>query len=129
MDLTEKMSIEIDKRLDELSSLDLGSNEYSKAVSNIVMLYDAHNKELHSNADYWDRIEARDKQAEAQLEARKSEAKERRNERFFKYGIEALGILVPTIGYALLFRDGLRFEKEGVVSSTFVRNLIGKAKF
>lgn len=129
MDLTEKMSMEIDRRLDELSSLELGSNEYSKAVSNVVMLYDAHNKEVHNNADYWDRIEARDKQAEAQVEARKNETDERRNERLIKYGIEVLGILVPPIAYAFLFRDGLRFEKEGVVSSTFVRNLIGKAKF
>lgn len=127
-DLDKKLENEIEVRLEELGNLELGTGEYSRAANDVLKLYRTRMEEVKNNAEYWDRIEARDKQAAALLEAKESEAKEQRTDRWIRYGLEVLGMSLPLIVYTGLFKTGLRFEKDGVVGSTFFRNLIGKAK-
>lgn len=126
--LEKKLENEIENRLDELKNLELGTGEYSRAANDVMKLYSTRMQEVKDNAEYWERIEARDKQALATLEAKEIEAKEQRTDKRIRYGLEVLGMTLPLVVYTALFKTGLRFEKDGVVGSTFFRNLIGKAK-
>ena len=115
--LEKKLEQELDRGFDELSRYDASSQEYTKASDNIAKLYKIRMEEVQNSAEYWNKIETN----EAQI-------KEQRIDHAIRYGLEAVGITLPLVVYASLFKKGLIFKKDGVIGSTIFRNLISKGK-
>lgn len=56
-------------------------------------------------------------------------AEEGKKDRWVKIGTTAFSVTLPLFVYSLLWRQGLRFEKDGFVSSSSVKNLFQRFKF
>jgi len=54
---------------------------------------------------------------------------EGRKDRWTKIGTTAFSVTLPLFVYSLLWKRGLKFEEEGYVSSTSVKNLFQRFKF
>lgn len=115
--IEEKMEKEIESCLDALNEMELGSQEYEKGVASLTSLYRLRMDEISNGCEYWNKVE----QSKIQL-------KDQRIDRYIRYGLEGVGIFAPLVVYSKLFKDGLIFEKDGIISSTFFRNLAGKLK-
>ena len=89
--------------------------------------------ELHSNLEYlaqldtkteeYERVADRIEQLQRIIES------DQRHDKWIDWGLKAGAILLPIISYGSWFKKGLHFEEEGVVKSSFVRNLISKSNF
>ena len=53
---------------------------------------------------------------------------EQTKERYFRFGAEAAGIILPLIFYATWMRKGFKFEESGTFTSTTFRGLFQKFK-
>lgn len=69
----------------------------------------------------------------AQIDANELEAattaEQGKKDRFVRIGTEVLGVTLPLAVYALLWKQGLRFEKDGYIGSNSVKNLFQRFKF
>lgn len=54
---------------------------------------------------------------------------EAKKDRWTRIGTTAFSVLAPLGVYSILWRQGLKFEKDGYVSSTSVKNLFQRFKF
>ncbi len=115
--IEDKMEREIESCLDALNEMELGSQEYEKGVASLTSLYRLRMDEVSNSCEYWNKVE----QAKIQL-------KDQRIDRYVRYGLEGASIFAPLVVYSKLFKQGLIFEKDGIISSTFFRNLAGKIK-
>ena len=98
---------EIKLEIEALSSLESGSEEKSTAIEDLTKLYKL-------------KIEENDKQLKnAQLE-------EQVKDRYFRLGVEAAGIVLPLIFYAVWMRKGFKFEENGTYTSTTFRGLFNR---
>lgn len=102
---------EIKSQIKSLSTLGQGSDEQTAAVKNLTALY-----EVRSNDDKI-RLEAADKKAELE---------EKKIDRWLRTGIALVEIGLPLVCYGHWFRDGLKFEETGSITSSMMRNLINK---
>lgn len=100
--LEELVDKELKDQLNDISALDTGTPEKTEAIKGFAMLYD--------------------KRQDAIKE--KSEKKDRK----IDHVLNSIGIGLPVLVNGVLFVAGLNFEKNGVITSTFFRNLIGKMK-
>lgn len=116
-DIEKKLEKELTRGIEDMGKLEVGSDTYSRAADDISKLYRVRSDEVQKSIEYWDRIEVREKQD-----------KEHKLDRYIGYGLQGISILAPLAVYVSLFKDGLRFEKDGVVGSQFFRNLMGKMK-
>lgn len=116
-DIEKKLDEEISRGIDGMRALEVGTDAYSKAADDIVKMYRVRSEEVQKSSEYWDKIEARETQE-----------KEQKKDRYIGYSLQGLSIVAPLAVYVSLFKDGLRFEKDGVVGSQFFRNLMGKMK-
>ena len=73
-------------------------------------------------------IEVDEKKNEADSELESQRQKTDKTMGVARIVAEFMGIGLPVITYVLLFYQGLNFEKEGVIGSNMVRNLMGKFK-
>ena len=116
-DIEKKLEKELTRGIEDMGKLEVGTDTYSRAADDISKLYRVRADEVQKSIEYWDRIEVREKQD-----------KEQKLDRYIGYGLQGVSILAPLVVYVSLFKDGLRFEKDGVVGSQFFRNLMGKMK-
>ncbi len=111
---------EIQKQFKDLTSFTPGSKEKDTAVDTLTKLY---------------KLKLEENKLENEEDARvcdgliKSEEKnERVRDRYFKFGLEAAGIILPLIFYATWMNRGFRFEETGTFVSTTFRNLFSRFK-
>ena len=116
-DIEKKLEKELTRGIEDMGKLEVGTDTYSRAADDISKLYRVRADEVQKSIEYWDRVEVREKQD-----------KEQKLDRYIGYGLQGVSILAPLAVYVSLFKDGLRFEKDGVVGSQFFRNLMGKMK-
>lgn len=100
-------------KIEDLKGLQVDSPEFKDAMNSITELYKAQTDayKLQVEADY--------KQLEASGEKRKG---------FREWSLGLLGIAIPTVVYALLWRAGMRFEETGTISSSGMRRLNSEMK-
>lgn len=98
MDETKRMlNEEIKSQIKALSGMSPGSDERKATVDEIAKLYGMVNGD---------------------------DKREQRIDRFIKYALEVVGIGLPLICYGRWYRQGLRFEKDGIISSKTFGNFL-----
>lgn len=80
-------------------------------------------KELDTTTEEYARVTDRIEQLQSIID------KDQKTDKYVDWGLKAGSILLPLITYGAWFKRGLHFEEEGVVKSSFVRNLINKMNF
>lgn len=110
---------EIKEEIRSLSELDSGSKEKSTAIDDLAKLYKLKIEDTKVDFDYGDKYEAR----ESDEQLKRDQLSEQVKDRYFRLGIEAAGILLPLMFYAIWMRRGFRFEETGTYTSTTFRGL------
>ncbi len=127
-DVLENRILDMDSELD---SLEVGSDGYSKTVSDMKKIADilldddkfilAKETEKDEITYKYDDIATKERIAEEQ---RKSEAKDRRN----RIIMDTVGIVVPLTAEAGLLLVGMCFERTGSFSMTTLRNVVSSLR-
>ena len=147
--LKDLLSEEIKTQIQDLSKLDPGSAEKSKAVDDLATLYKLKIDETKMELDF-DEKQARRKMdkenrlkddaiKEQQLKdensvrerdelIRKEQLAEQVKDRYIRLGIAAAEIILPLIFYSKWMKKGFKFEETGTFTSTTFRGLFNRFK-
>ena len=147
--LKDLLSEEIKTQIQDLSKLDPGSTEKSKAVDDLATLYKLKIDETKMELDF-DEKQARRKMdkenrlkddaiKEQQLKdensvrehdelIRKEQLAEQVKDRYIRLGIAAAEIILPLIFYSKWMKKGFKFEETGTFTSTTFRGLFNRFK-
>ena len=147
--LKELLSEEIKTQIQDLSKLNPGSAEKSKAVDDLATLYKLKIDETKMELDF-DEKQARRKMdkenrlkddaiKEQQLKdensvrerdelIRKEQLAEQVKDRYIRLGIVAAEIILPLIFYSKWMKKGFKFEETGTFTSTTFRGLFNRFK-
>ena len=145
--LKDLLSEEIKTQIQDLSKLDPGSTEKSKAVDDLATLYKLKIDETKMELDF-DEKQARRKMdkenrlkddaiKEQQLKdensvrerdelIRKEQLAEQVKDRYIRLGIAAAEIILPLIFYSKWMKKGFKFEETGTFTSTTFRGLFNR---
>ena len=145
--LKDLLSEEIKTQIQDLSKLDPGSTEKSKAVDDLATLYKLKIDETKMELDF-DEKQARRKMdkenrlkddaiTEQQLKdensvrerdelIRKEQLAEQVKDRYIRLGIAAAEIILPLIFYSKWMKKGFKFEETGTFTSTTFRGLFNR---
>lgn len=115
-----KLSEEIEKCIEDLTNLQLGSDEYDKAVKNLATLHELKMDEIKITND--------SKIREREMTLKSLESNERLKDRYIRLGVDVAGIVLPLVFYASWMRKGFKFEETGTFTSTTFRGLFQKFK-
>jgi len=147
--LKDLLSEEIKTQIQDLSKLNPGSAEKSKAVDDLATLYKLKIDETKMELDF-DEKQARRKMdkenrlkddaiKEQQLKdensvrehdelIRKEQLAEQVKDRYIRLGIAAAEIILPLIFYSKWMKKGFKFEETGTFTSTTFRGLFNRFK-
>lgn len=147
--LKDLLSEEIKTQIQDLSKLNPGSAEKSKAVDDLATLYKLKIDETKMELDF-DEKQARRKMdkenrlkddaiKEQQLKdensvrehdelIRKEQLAEQVKDRYIRLGIAAAEIILPLIFYSKWMKKGFKFEETGTFTSTTLRGLFNRFK-
>ncbi len=107
-----------------LSTLDAGSKEKSIAIEDLAKLYRLRIEETRNEWDFNEKYESRD----SDMQFKKNQLEEQVKDRYFRLGVEAAGIILPLIFYAVWMKRGFKFEETGTYTSTTFRGLFNRFK-
>ena len=111
MNVTTKLNVEIDEKLDELNKLTLGSQEYSAAVTDLTKLMD--------RSIEIEKLEVSETQNEKQM-------KEGRKSRMVKNVIDVGSIVLPLVVTIWGVKASLYFEDKNTVTTTVGRKFMDR---
>lgn len=115
---------EIKTEIRDLSTLEPGSKEKSTAIDDLAKLYRLRIEETKNEWDFNEKYDAR----ESDNILKKDQLEEQVKDRYFRLGLEAAGIILPMVFYAVWMRRGFRFEETGTYTSTTFRGLFNRFK-
>jgi len=115
---------EIKTEIRNLSTLEPGSEEKSTAIDDLAKLYRLRIEETRNEWDFNEKYESRD----SDIQFKKDQLEEQVKDRYFRLGLEAAGIILPLIFYAVWMKRGFRFEETGTYTSTTFRGLFNRFK-
>lgn len=122
MNIEHMMHEEIQSELEELSKIQVGSEEYKVAVDGIAKLTDRVIEMRKSDIEK--ESKERDREIETNLKIQQME--EERKDRFIKNGIALVGIAIPTAVTIWGTLKSIEFEKEGTITTIMGRGFIQK---
>ena len=120
---------EIGNEIEDLASLESGSEAKSKAVEDVAKLYRLRIEEIKAET------EREDAQERAKLERMKRDdailseelqCKNQKIDRWINVGLQVGLMIGGWIAYDIWQRRGLKFEEDGVITSPWTRNLMSK---
>lgn len=111
--IKQKLDEEILRELENLSSMDQGTQEHTDAVDSLTKLYKMRNED--------DRLTI-------ELNEKKEDRNDKKEDRIVKIGIASAEIVLPLMFYAVWMRRGLKFEESGTFTSQTFRGLISRFK-
>ncbi|MCM1525235.1 MAG: hypothetical protein NC120_12350 [Ruminococcus sp.] len=111
--LSDRITEEINRELDELDDLDLGSEEHSTAVKDVAELY---------------RLNLEKQKSDNDLLEKESKKKSDRLKDIFSFVLAAAGLIIPQIFYSVWMTKGLEFEEKGTFTSQTFKGLIREFK-
>ena len=120
---------EIKAGFGKLDTLETGSKERSTAICDLAALYKLRIEETENERDFTERYNKLVDEAEARERdesLKQSQFDEQVKDRYFKLGIEAAGIILPLVLYAVWMRRGFKFEETGTFTSTTFRGLFNR---
>lgn len=115
---------EIKNEIDNLSSLDTGSEKHSAAVDSLAKLYKLRLEEAKTEKEYDEKVETR-MQEETFKRIQMTEGVK---DRYIRIGIAAAELVLPLMFYAVWMRRGFKFEENGTYTSTTFRGLFNRFK-
>ena len=115
---------EIKTEIRNLSTLEPGSEEKSTAIDDLAKLYRLRIEETRNEWDFNEKYESRD----SDIQFKKNQLEEQVKDRYFRLGVEAAGIILPLIFYAVWMKRGFKFEETGTYTSTTFRGLFNRFK-
>ena len=115
---------EIKTEIRDLSTLEPGSKEKSTAIEDLAKLYKLRIEETRNEWDFNEKYESRD----SDIQFKKDQLEEQVKDRYFRFGVEAAGIILPLIFYAIWMKRGFKFEETGTYTSTTFRGLFNRFK-
>lgn len=131
LELKDLIESEVQNELEKLKKIELGSDEHKAATDDICKLYSKVIEGKRADCEF-DRAMNQDdlesKRYRSDLEKHNDELKERQKDRKIHLVLDAAKIVLPLSVYAVLIYKGFKFEETGTISSTCLRNLIGKIK-
>jgi hypothetical protein len=113
---------EIKAEIRDLSTLEPGSKEKSTAIEDLAKLYKLRIEETKNEWDFTEKYESRD----SDMQFKKNQLEEQVKDRYFRLGVEAAGIILPLIFYAVWMKRGFKFEETGTFTSTTFRGLFNR---
>lgn len=111
--IVERMEVEIERLLDELTKVDPSSGEYKELIERIGNLYETIYKENVLENDNLTKLE---------------ELKQSKIWNGVKTGVEIATVMAPLVFYGIWMNRGLEFEQEGSYTSSTFKGLISKFK-
>ena len=123
-DIRDLLEEEIKTEIRNLSTLEAGSKEKSTAIEDLAKLYRLRIEETRNEWDFNEKYESRD----SDIQFKKDQLEEQVKDRYFRLGLEAAGIILPLIFYAVWMKRGFRFEETGTYTSTTFRGLFNRFK-
>lgn len=147
--LKDLLSEEIKTQIQDLSKLDPGSAEKSKAVDDLATLYKLKIDETKMELDFDEKQARRKMDKENRLKddaikeqqfkdensvrerdelIRKEQLAEQVKDRYIRLGIAAAEIILPLIFYSKWMKKGFKFEETGTFTSTTFRGLFNRFK-
>lgn len=124
-EINKLMDEEIKSQIKSLRALEQGSDKQTAAVRNLTALYEARSNDDKIRLDAEDKREARAFTRD-ELLLKQAEQEDRKIDRWLHAGIALVEIGLPLVCYGHWFRDGLKFEETGSITSSMMRNLINK---
>lgn len=115
---------EIKAEIRDLSTLEPGSKEKSTAIEDLAKLYKLRIEETKNEWDFDEKYESRD----SDIQFKKDQLEEQVKDRYFRFGVEVAGIILPLIFYAAWMKRGFKFEETGTYTSTTFRSLFNRFK-
>jgi len=115
---------EIKTEIRDLSTLEPGSKEKSTAIEDLAKLYKLRIEETKNEWDFNEKYESHD----SDIQFKKNQLEEQLKDRYFRFGVEAAGIILPLIFYAIWMKRGFKFEETGTYTSTTFRGLFNRFK-
>lgn len=129
--ISEKLDENINRRLDEMANLGIGTEEMSKAIDETVRLHKLRMDELKFQSEDIERGARCNfdigKESYERL-AREDELHERKKERWFRVGVAAAEIILPLALYGWLSYVGYAREFDGVVTSDTLKRVLNSIK-
>ena len=120
---------EIKDEIQNLSSLNAGSEAKSKAIEDIAKLYRLRIEEIKAETEKEDakkRVELEELKRGDAINSEELQCKNQKIDRWINVGLQ-VGIMIGGwIAYDIWQRRGLKFEEDGVVTSPWTRNLMSK---
>ena len=102
---------EIEREITAIKSLDV--KERGSAITRVTNLYNLRIEEDKAKIDYT---------------AKQDQLADQVKDRYFRYGLEAVGIILPLICYGIWMKKGFQFEQNGTYTSTTFRGLFNRFK-
>lgn len=122
MNIEELLEREIQEQIEALRNMEVGSEEYKATVDGLTKLVDRLNEIWKCKAEF----EAQDIVREEENKFREKQAKREQIHRWAQNIIAVAGILLP-LGVTIWgTRVSLKFEEEGVITTSIGRGFISK---
>lgn len=115
---------EIKNEIENLSSLEAGSEKHSTAVESLTKLYRLKLDEDKSSMESIEKTENRENDAKFRC----TQLEESVKDRYVRIGIAAAELILPLMFYAVWMRRGFKFEENGTYTSTTFRGLFNRFK-
>lgn len=146
-EIKELLGEEIKNQIQNLSSLELGSDEHSTAVESISKLYrlkieddkneidedEKYNRRQMDNEQSVIDANLKDKQIDTDADIQKRELEIKENQlrgqsldRWINFGLAIVTTAAGIVAYDVWHRRGLRFEETGSITSPQTRNLCSR---
>ena len=124
-DIRSLLEEEIRSEFGKLGSLQPGSKEHTEAIEALTKLYKLNIEETENDRSFRQKSEA-SVNADLELKLKAAEIDESAKNRYFRFGAEMAGVVLPLVFYGIWMKRGFEFEKEGTFTSTTFRGLINK---
>lgn len=124
-DIKDLLEEEIRSEFEKLKSLTPGSKEHSEAVEAMTKLYKMNIEETENNRAFMDRSD-RDIDREREYQVKLMELKDAKLTRYFRFGADMAGVVLPLVFYGIWMKKGFKFEETGTFTSTTFRGLFSK---
>lgn len=124
-DIKDLLEEEIRTEFEKLKSLTPGEKGHSEAVEAMVKLYKLNIDETENNRAFMERSD-RDIDREREYQIKIMELNEAKLNRYFRFGAEMAGVMLPLMFYGIWMKRGFKFEETGTFTSTTFRGLFNK---
>ena len=122
----------IQRELTKLKTMDIGSEDHTKAVNDLTKLYQLRideKKTALSEAEKTADLHLKEEQNKAENAMKEKQLKSEKHGRIAKLIIDGAGVVIGGLSICVgagLFQQGLEFETTGTVTSSMFRNLLSR---